>query len=446
MSYVAHTEQERERMLAEIGVKALADLFCDIPEEVRFKDSMGIGKAMPEQTVSAHLKGLAGKNKNLDEYTSYLGAGAYEHYVPAFIDQLLMRSEFYTAYTPYQPEISQGTLQAIYEFQSLICELTGMDGANASMYEGATAVAEAALMACEATRKKKIAVPKTVHPEYRMVLKTYLNPRGIEIIETGYQDGESDFAELREKLNGAIAGVILQIPNFFGIVEEGEQISQAVHDQGGLMIGIVNPISLGILKPPGSWGADIVVGEGQPLGNSLNFGGPYLGFMACKEKYVRRMPGRIAGMTKDRDGKRGFVLTLQAREQHIRREKSTSNICSNQALCALAFTMHLSALGKQGLKELANLNIQKAHYAAGQIAALPGMKMAFAAPFFHEFIIETTADPEQINAKLLQDKIIGGLNLKRFYPDLDHHLLFCVTETKSKEEIDTLVNRLGEMG
>ncbi len=446
MSYVAHTEQERERMLAEIGVQALADLFCDIPEEVRFKDSMGIGKAMPEQTASAHLKGLAGRNKNLDEYTSYLGAGAYQHYVPAFIDQLLMRSEFYTAYTPYQPEISQGTLQAIYEFQSLICELTGMDGANASMYEGATAVAEAALMACEATRKKKIAVPKTVHPEYRMVLKTYLNPRGIEIIETGYQDGESDFAELREKLNGAIAGVILQIPNFFGIVEEGEQISQAVHDQGGLMIGIVNPISLGILKPPGSWGADIVVGEGQPLGNSLNFGGPYLGFMACKEKYVRRMPGRIAGMTKDRDGKRGFVLTLQAREQHIRREKSTSNICSNQALCALAFTMHLSALGKQGLKELANLNIQKAHYAAGQIAALPGMKMAFAAPFFHEFIIETTADPEQINAKLLQDKIIGGLNLKRFYPDLDHHLLFCVTETKSKEEIDTLVNRLGEMG
>lgn len=445
MNYVPNTAGQRDQLLSKIGVQSIEELFKDIPETVKLKTALNIPGGMAEQDLVKVVKGLANRNGNLEEYTSYLGAGAYEHYIPSYVDHLLQRSEFYTAYTPYQPEISQGTLMAIYEFQTLVCELTGMDVANASMYDGASAFAEAALMSCDATRRKKVLVPTTIHPEYREVLNTYLPPRGVEIIEIPSKDGAVDLEALENCLEKDVAGVLLQSPNFFGVIEKAEQIGKLAHDQGALLIMSVNPVSLGILKSPGELGADIVVGEGQPFGNPLNYGGPYLGYLATRDKYVRRMPGRIVGATTDRNGKKGYVLTLQAREQHIRREKATSNICSNEALCALAFTIHLTGLGKKGLKDMANLNLQKAHYAAQEIVKLPGMRLAYAAPFFHEFVIKTEVSPAKINQELLKHKIIGGLDLSRFYPELDHHLLFCVTETKSKADIDQLVARLGEV-
>jgi len=443
MDFVPNTVAQREQLLARIGVKTVDDLFQDVPESVRLQRPLHIEGGLAEQDLVKHVKALARKNGSLEEYTSFLGAGAYEHYIPAYVDQLLLRSEFYTAYTPYQPEISQGTLQAIYEYQTLVCELTGMDAANASMYDGASALAEAALMSCDATRRQKVLVAQTVHPEYREVLGTYLIPRGVELSEVGYAEGLTDLNALEAALNEEIAGVVLQVPNFFGGIEKAAEVVELAHAKGALAIVAVNPVALGLVKAPGDYGADIVVGEGQAFGNPLNFGGPYLGFLACREKFVRRMPGRIVGATTDKNGKRGYVLTLQAREQHIRREKATSNICSNEALCALAFTMHVSGLGKNGLKQLANLNLQKAHYAATEIAKLPGMSLAFAYSYFHEFVIRTEVSPAKLNEHLLADKIIGGLDLSRFYPELDRHILFCVTETKSKADIDRLVARLG---
>ena len=442
MNYVPNTLDQQKEILAKIGLKSTEDLFVDIPETVRLKFKLNISSAMAEQELVKHVKALANKNETVEEYSSYLGAGAYEHYIPSYVDHLLQRQEFYTAYTPYQPEISQGTLQAIYEYQTLVCELTGMDVANASMYDGASALAEAALMSCDATRRKTVLVPHTIHPEYREVLNTYLLPRGVKIVEVPYKNGIVD----EEKLfTDMIASVLIQYPNFFGSVEKLQQFGKLAHSKGSLFVVSVNPVALGILKSPGELGADIVVGEGQPFGNPLNYGGPYLGFMACRDKFVRRMPGRVVGATKDKNGRKGYVLTLQAREQHIRREKASSNICSNEALCALAFTMHLSGLGKKGLKQLSSLNIQKAHYAAIEIAKIPGMSLAFETPFFHEFVIKTNVSPAKINEELFKHKIIGGLDLSRFYPELDHHLLFCVTETKTKEDIDRLVARLGEV-
>lgn len=445
MNYVPNTTNQQEQILARIGLKSIEELFADIPESVRRKAPLKVRGGMSEQELVKHVKGIASRNKTLEEYTCYLGAGAYEHYIPSYVDQLLLRSEFYTAYTPYQPEISQGTLQAIYEYQTLVCELTGMDTANASMYDGASALAEAALMSCDATRRSKVLVPQTIHPEYREVLKTYLPPRGVEIVELPFENGVVDFKTIEKALTEEVAGVLLQYPNFFGTLETVEEIGQLAHKKGALLVMSVNPVSMGILKSPGELGADIVTGEGQPFGNPLNYGGPYLGFLACRDKFVRRMPGRIVGATKDKNGKKGYVLTLQAREQHIRREKAASNICSNEALCALAFTIHLSGLGKKGLREMAYLNLQKAHYAAQEISKLPGMSLAFSSPYFHEFVIKTELSPSKINEELLKHKIIGGLDLSCFYPDLNHHLLFCVTETKSKEEIDRLVTRLGEV-
>lgn len=445
MNYVPNTVDQQEQILTRIGVGSLEELFADIPESVRRQAQLKIREGLSELELVKYMGRLAAENKTVEEYTSYLGAGAYEHFIPSYVDQLLLRSEFYTAYTPYQPEISQGTLQAIYEFQTLVCELTGMDGANASMYDGASALAEAALMSCDATRRKKVLVPQTIHPEYREVLRTYLLPRGVEILEIPYKEGAVDSEALEKVLNTEVAAVLLQSPNFFGMIEKAEEIGQMAHAKGGLLVMAVNPVSLGLLKSPGELGADIVVGEGQPFGNPLNFGGPYLGFLACREKYVRRMPGRIVGATKDKNGKKGYVLTLQAREQHIRREKAASNICSNEALCALAFTIHLSGLGKRGLKEMARLNLQKAHYGAEEIGKLPGMSLAFQGPFFHEFVIKTEVSPRKINEALLSHKIIGGLKLSRFYPELDQHLLFCVTETKTKEDIDRLVAGMGEI-
>jgi len=445
MNYVPNTVKQQEEMLARIGVNSKEELFKDIPESVRRQAQLNIREGMSELELVRHLSKLAAQNKTVEEYTSFLGAGAYEHFIPSYVDQLLLRSEFYTSYTPYQPEISQGTLQAIYEFQTMVCELTGMDVANASMYDGASALAEAALMSCDATRRKKILAPRTLHPEYREVLSTYLEPRGVDILELPYANGEVDIKQLEANLNAEVAAVLLQSPNFFGVIEKAAEIGEMAHAKGALLVMAVNPVALGLLKSPGELGADMVVGEGQPFGNPLNYGGPYLGFLACREKHLRRIPGRIVGATKDKNGKKGYVLTLQAREQHIRREKAASNICSNEALCALAFTIHLSGLGKQGLKEMAMLNVQKAHYAAQEIGKLPGMSLAFSSSFFHEFVVKTQISPQKLNQELLKHGIIGGLDLSRFYPELNQHLLFCVTETKTKEDIDRLVARMGEV-
>lgn len=442
MNFVPNTDAQKQAMLEKIGITGITELFSDIPESVRLKRHLDIPTGLSEQELVRHVQGLADKNANINEYSSFLGAGAYEHYIPSFVNQLLLRSEFYTAYTPYQPEISQGTLTAIYEFQSMVCELTGMDMANASMYDGATALAEAALMAASATRRNQVIMSQTIHPEHREVIRTYLYGQGIEVLESPYAQGITDVDALKRLISPKTAAVLMQNPNFFGCVENGGELAECAHGVGALFVVSANPVSLGLLKAPGDYGADIVAGEGQPFGNPISFGGPYLGFLACKEKHMRRMPGRIVGATVDRDGRRAFVLTLQAREQHIRREKATSNICSNEALCALAFTMHLSALGKAGLRKLADLNLQKAHYAADQIGKLDGFEPAFSSPFFNEFVIKSALSPQKINAELLKQKILGGLDLGRFYPELRNHILFCVTETKTKEDIDRLVSGL----
>lgn len=442
MNFLPNSPPQRKAMLERIGVKDVGELFSDIPEKVRLNRPLDIPAGLSEQELARHVRELASNNANAADYLSFLGAGAYEHYIPSFVSQLLLRSEFYTAYTPYQPEISQGTLTAIYEFQTMVCELTGMDVANASVYDGASALAEAALMACESTRRSQVIVSQTVHPEHREVIRTYLYGRGIEILEIPYANGVTDLTTLEKLISSKTAAVLIQNPNFFGSIEAGAKLAGIAHGAGALFVASVNPVSLGLLKAPGDYGADIVVGEGQPFGNPVSYGGPFLGFMACKEKYMRRMPGRIVGATVDRSGRKAFVLTLQAREQHIRREKATSNICSNEALCALAFTMHLSALGKEGIGEVARLNLQKAHYAAGQIAKLPGFELAFQAPYFNEFVVKTRLEPAKISSELLKDKILSGLDLGRFFPKLNHHILFCVTETKTKGDIDRLAARL----
>ena len=442
MNFIPNSAEQRQDMLARLGVKHVSELFSDIPANLQLNRPLDIPQGLVEQDLVRHVRGLAKQNAHAGEYLSFLGAGAYEHYVPSFVDHMLLRSEFYTAYTPYQPEISQGTLTAIYEYQTMVCELTGMDVANASMYDGASALAEAALMACDSTRRNQIILSATVHPDFKEVVRTYLLGQGVELLEIPFTNGVSDLSQLEQQISNKTAAVLMQNPNFFGCLEDGAKLAEVAHAAGALLVAAVNPVSLGLLKAPGEYGADIVVGEGQPFGNPVSFGGPFLGFFACKEKYMRRMPGRIVGATVDRNGKRAFVLTLQAREQHIRREKATSNICSNEALCALAFTMHLSALGKAGIGKLARLNLQKAHYAADQIAQLPGFEIALTAPYFNEFMIKTALEPAKITTQLLKEKIVGGLDMGRFFPEFKNHLLFCVTETKSKKDIDRLVASL----
>ncbi|MDI6871514.1 MAG: aminomethyl-transferring glycine dehydrogenase subunit GcvPA [Bacillota bacterium] len=444
MNFLPHTERERAEMLKACGVKSVEELFAPIPEAVRLRRPLDLPGPLSEMELAGHLQALAGRNTPTNGLLSFLGAGAYEHYVPAAVGQLTGRAEFYTAYTPYQPEVSQGTLQAIYEFQSYVAALTGLDVANASLYDGATAVAEAAAMALAHTRRTEVLIGANVHPEYREVLKTYTRQWEVTVRELPAPEGALDPAAAAAQVSEQTAAVIVQNPNFFGLVEAGEELAQAAHAKGALLIVVANPVSLGLLEAPGAYGADLCVGEGQPLGNPLGFGGPYVGFMAARESLVRRMPGRIVGATVDRDGRRGFVLTLQTREQHIRREKATSNICSNEALCALAFTVHLSLLGPQGLKELAELCLQKAHYAADRLSALPGFKLAFPGPFFHEFVVRVPGPAEELAERLAARGILPGLPLGRFYPDLTDALLVCVTETKSKAAIDRLVEALAE--
>jgi len=444
MGYVPHTEADRQRMLEAIGVDSIDRLFEVVPEESRYP-SLDLPPGLSEMEVVRLLRGLAEENADLDHHPCFLGAGAYRHFIPAVVDHVLRRGEFYTAYTPYQPEASQGTLTAIYEYQSMICELTGMDVTNASLYDGASAVAEAALMAARITRREELVVARNVHPAYRQVLRTYTQGLGMPIREVGYdRQGRVDLASAEEGLSSDSACLIVQHPNFFGCLEDLSSASELAHRFGALLVACVDPIALGLFHPPGEEGADLVVGEGQALGNPLSFGGPYLGFLACGQEYMRQLPGRLVGMTTDSQGRRGFVLTLQTREQHIRREKATSNICSNEALVALAATVYLAAMGKQGLRQVAELCFHKAHYAARQIESLPGFALPFG-QFFKEFVMKTPLSPGEVNARLWERGIVGGYDLGRDYPELAHGLLFCVTEMNPKEEIDALVGALGEM-
>jgi glycine dehydrogenase subunit 1 len=444
-SYIPNTDADRKRILEILGLDSVEELFEVVPAEKRYPH-LDLPHPLAEMEVKRLLRGLAEKNADLDHHPSFLGAGAYHHFVPAAVDHIVSRSEFYTAYTPYQPEVSQGTLTSIYEFQTMVSQLTGMDVANASMYDGATALAEAGLMAARVTRRDGLIVASTLHPSYRQVLKTYTQGIGVDIRQVGLGDhGGVDLHQAEQLLDTETAALMVQYPNFLGSLEDLVPLSELVHAVGGLLVVCVDPIALGLLRPPGEQGADIVVAEGQSLGNPLSYGGPYVGLFACRQKYLRQMPGRLVGMTKDTEGRRGFVLTLQPREQHIRREKATSNICTNEALVALAATTYLALMGGQGLRQVAELCYHKAHYAAQQIVALPGYERLFG-QFFKEFVIRTALPPAEVNAHLWERGIIGGYELARDYPQLTDCLLLCVTEMNTKEEIDRLVQVLGEIG
>ena len=437
--YIPNTEADVGLMLESIGAKSIEDLFIDIPKELRLEGELDISKPLSETELFNYMKSLSAANRSVDELVCFLGAGAYDHFIPSIVKHLAMRSEFYTAYTPYQPEISQGTLQAIFEYQTMICSLTGMDVTNASMYDGATACAEAAMMAVENARHSSVVVSKTVHPEVRRVLKSYLKFREVEVIEADMTDGVTDFEKLKPLVESGTAGVIIQNPNFFGIIEDLSEIEKITHANKALLINYVDPISLGILKSPADWGADIAAGEGQSLGNSLNFGGPYLGFLATTSKLMRKMPGRIVGQSEDVDGRRAFVLTLQAREQHIRRYKATSNICSNQGLNALMAAIYMATMGKKGLREVAEQSTKKAHYAMKQLTASGRFKLMFDKPFFKEFAVVGETPGSKINDELLKHNILGGFELEKEYPELKNGLLLCVTEKRTKEQIDRLI-------
>ncbi|HKV45872.1 MAG TPA: aminomethyl-transferring glycine dehydrogenase subunit GcvPA [bacterium] len=443
MKYIPVTPAERERMLQSIGVGSVDDLFRDIPKEVRLRGPLDLPAAMPDPDLLVHLRKLADRNADCDRLTCFLGAGAYDHFVPSTVPHLALKPEFLTAYTPYQAELMQGELQAIFEYQTLMCELTAMDVANASMYDGASATGEAASMAADLTRRTKVLVSTAVHPEYRRVLRTFTSHLRVSVEDLPTRDGVTTPEAVRGALTDDTAALIIQSPNFFGCLEEAQALAALAHARGALLVvAIADPISLGLIQPPGEAGADIVTGEGQPLGNALNFGGPYLGMIATREAFVRRLPGRLVGRTVDTEGRPGYVLTLQTREQHIRRARATSNICTNESLNALIAAVYLSTLGRQGIQHVAELNARKAHYARQRIAALPGYRIAFSAPTFHEFVVRCPVNPEEINRRLLTHRILGGLPLGRQYPELRDCWLLCVTESRTREEIDRLVGYL----
>ncbi|HEX78448.1 MAG TPA: aminomethyl-transferring glycine dehydrogenase subunit GcvPA [Dehalococcoidia bacterium] len=431
--YIANNDQDRQAMLGEIGVTSVEELFIDIPPSQR-QANFRLPPALSEAELVRELNELAASNAHQGRYSCFLGAGSYRHFIPGVVTNLIGRSEFLTPYTPYQAEVSQGTLQAIYEYQSLVCQLTGMGVSNAGMYDGATALAEAALMACRITGRKVVAILSGVNPAYQEVVRTYSQGLGITpaIVEAKALSLGPDHACL-----------LVQNPDFFGCLERLEDYAQLAHAAGALLVVVVDPISLGLLKPPGEAGADIVVAEGQPLGIPPSFGGPSLGIFACREEYLRHMPGRIVGQTVDMDGETGYVLTLQTREQHIRRERATSNICTNSAWLALAATIYLAALGKQGLKELSQLCYHKAHYAAARISRLKGYSLVFDRPFFKEFAIRCPVAPSYINRRLLERGIIGGLDLS---PTVENGMLLCVTELHTRGDIDRLVGELEAIG
>jgi len=444
--YIPNTEEDQKEMLKEIGAESIEALFCAIPQNLRLKTDLNLPSSLSEMELVKEMRELSEKNAHLDEYVSFLGAGSYDHFIPALVDHLSGRSEFYTSYTPYQAEASQGILQAAYEYQSLICQLFQMDVCNASLYEGATALAEAVILAHKINHRKKVLVVKSVHPESRQVLTTYIEKTlGLSVIEIDYQNGVTDLTKLEEKISKDTSCVIVQNPNFFGCLEKVKKIEEITHQAGSLYIVSVDPISLGLLIPPGEYKADIAVGEGQVLGNELNFGGPYLGIFTCKREFLRKIPGRIVGETTDKEGRRGFVLTLQTREQHIRRERATSNICTNQALNALRSAIYLSTLGEKGLAKVAELCLQKSHYAARRIYQIPGFEPTFTSPFFKEFAVRCPIPPNKINKLLWDNKILGGFELRRLYPQLENSLLFCVTEKRTRGDIDRLIRLLEGM-
>jgi glycine dehydrogenase subunit 1 len=431
--YIPNTDEDRRAMLGAIGVASPDELFADIPPELRI-EGLELPPALPEQELLREMAALAARNQvPEDGYACFLGAGAYRHYIPSVVSHVVGRSEFYTAYTPYQPEISQGTLQTMFELQSMVCELTGMDVANAGMYDGASALAEACLMTCRVTGRSRIALLDTLNPAYADVVRTYASGPGLAI----------DVVSGAAALTSEHACLAVQHPDFFGCLEDVWAREAAAHAAGALLIATADPISLGMLAPPGEWGADIAVAEGQSLGWPVNFGGPYLGLFACRQDYLRQMPGRIVGRTTDLDGRAGYVLTLQTREQHIRRERATSNICTSQQLVGLAATVYLAAVGKRGLQRIAEVCYQRAHYAAQRIAALPGYSLAFDTPFFKEFTVRCPRPPAQLLARLLERGIIGGLDVS---DRVENGLLVCVTETNTREEIDRLVEGLAAGG
>ena len=436
MRYLPKSPADRAQMMAEIGIQSIDQLFAPIPAEYRLKRDLKVPRQMAESEIIDFFRECA--ETNAAGYSVFLGAGAYHHYRPVIIDSLISRGEFLTAYTPYQPEISQGTLQAIFEFQTMICELTGMEVANASMYDGSTGAAEAMMMACRLTGRRGAVVGRNVHPEYRQVMRTYAQHQGLEISEAQFlQNGRMDMASLEKQMNEETACVLIQSPNFFGTIEDVAAIADLVHKKGALLVvSISEALSLGIVKPPTE--ADIVSMESQSFGVPLGFGGPYAGVLATKEKFVRQIPGRLVGETRDRNGKRGFVLTLATREQHIRREKATSNICTNQALIATMATIYMTVHGREGLKELAQQNLAKAAYAIGQFGKKA--KVLFnGAPRFNEFVLQTQEDPHDLNNRLLARKMIGGCSLQKFYPELGNASLWCCTELNTKEQIDAAV-------
>ena len=436
MRYLPNSPAERAAMLEATGHRSIEELFNQIPDNLKLRGPLNLPGPLSEPEILEFFRQAASQSSR--DYVSLLGAGAYTHYRPVAVDALISRGEFFTAYTPYQAELAQGTLQAMFEFQTLITQLTGMEVSNASLYDGSTATTEAVLMALRITGREKVVVARTLHPEYREVLATYVRHQNVEVAEIPCApSGQADLSKLEAALTRETAAVVIQSPNFFGALEPIRQIAELAHRQGALLIvSIAEPLSLGIIQPPRD--ADIVCGEAQSFGVPVAFGGPYVGFLACREKLVRQMPGRLVGQTSDSAARRGFVLTLATREQHIRREKATSNICTNQSLCALAATIYLCLLGKKGLKALAEQNLAKAHYAAEQLRAVPGVATPFSAPFFNEFVVKVPGEAEGLLAALRDEKIIGGLNLARFYPELKNHLLVCVTETVSRAAIDRM--------
>jgi glycine dehydrogenase subunit 1 len=446
--FIPHTAEEREAMLKTIGVEKLEDLFADVPKEYRFPQ-LDLPPAFSEMEALSALSDLAEANEPVGNLVSFLGAGAYHHYVPAAVDALIRRGEIYSAYTPYQPEVSQGTLQAIFEYQSLIAALTGMDVSNASHYDGATAMAEAGVLAYHHFRGKrgKFLLSPAIHPQYREVFCTYLC--GYENFTVSSDDQEANPFQhpddLAAMLDQDTALVVVQYPDFFGRIFDFTQLAETVHQAGALLAVVINPTALGLLKPPGEFGADIVVGEGQPLGIPMSFGGPYLGLFATKNELVRRISGRLVGETVDADGETGYVLTLTAREQHIRRERATSNICTNQGLMATASAIYLSLLGKHGLRKVAELCYHKAHYAADRINQIPGYSLCVDAPFFHEFVVCCPRPVADINQRLLEYGFLGGYDLGQNYPSLKDHMLVAVTETVTRQDIDNFCSILEEV-
>lgn len=438
--FIPHTQEDKQEMLQKIGVSSVKELLQQIPQDLLYP-ALNLPQALTEAELTAHIRALASKNKKL---SNFIGAGIYEHFIPAAVKALSSRGEFLTAYTPYQAEASQGTLQTIYEFQSCICALFDMDVATASHYDGATALAEAALACLRITGRTEILFSAALNPQYKEVLKTYTrhwpNAKLVEVPLT--QQGTLDLAALKEKLTDKTACLLLQTPNFFGCVEDGAAVASLVHQAGALLVASVNPMSLAVLKAPGSYGADFAVAEGQPFGNAMHFGGPGLGIMTAKKVYMRQLPGRIVGIAKDKEGKRSFVLTLQAREQHIRREKASSNICSNEALCALNAVIYLTLLGPKGLKEAADLNVEHAHRLAALIGQVPGFQIKFTAPYFNEFVVQCPVAAKQVVKKLAKKGIGAGYALGADFKDMKNCLLVCATETKTEQELQAYAEAL----